>query len=63
MMSRDRVQIAKGQTILKDRSGSEWDPDVIESAFANVDRVGAVAACHDVSKTRVAAIFPAGAGM
>ena len=63
MTSRDRVPIAKGQTIRKDRSGSRWDPDVIDAAFANVDRVGAVAACHDVSKTLVEAIIPAGAGM
>mgnify|MGYP002630034255 CR=1 FL=1 len=59
---RDGMAAVKAQAILKDGSGSQWDPDIIDTFFANIDRILAVSACQEDSDTLVESIIPTLAG-
>jgi response regulator RpfG family c-di-GMP phosphodiesterase len=52
------MPVEKAQEILKERSGSQWDPNVIEAFFANLDMVQAVTTCNEVTEALVETIVP-----
>lgn len=58
---RKGMPVEKAQAILKDGSGSQWDPDIVDMFFASFDKVQAVTACQEDSDTLVESILPTGA--
>lgn len=58
---RKGMPVEKAQAILKDGSGSQWDPDIVDVFFACFDKIQAVTACQKDSDALVDPILPTGA--
>tara|TARA_R110002072_G_scaffold243821_2_gene403082 strand:+ start:58552 stop:60171 length:1620 start_codon:yes stop_codon:yes gene_type:complete len=59
---RNGMPFEKAQAILKDGSGTQWDPTIVDAFFANFDKIQAVVACHKVSNAHVESIVPVTTG-
>ena len=59
---RNGMPVEKARAILKDGSGTQWDPNIVHAFFSNFDKVQAVVACHKVSDALVESIVPVATG-